>query len=103
MLINLSVCLSTPIISANLDIDDDPDYARLVKGRIEKTLLGEVNTAHHVDAGLTAHSSLTSFFSSSDLRIHRGGFPARRLFHSGQALAGENSSPQAGGNGTSVI
>lgn len=40
-----SVCVilcSTPIITAQLDKDDDPDFARLVKGRIEKTLLGEV-------------------------------------------------------------
>ena len=34
--------LSTPIITAHLDVEDDADYARLVKGRIEKTLLGEV-------------------------------------------------------------
>uniref|UniRef100_A0A8C2GKK3 DNA-directed RNA polymerase subunit n=1 Tax=Cyprinus carpio TaxID=7962 RepID=A0A8C2GKK3_CYPCA len=39
----ISLCLSTPIISANLDTDDDPDFARLVKGRIEKTLLGEIS------------------------------------------------------------
>ncbi|KAA0724836.1 DNA-directed RNA polymerase III subunit RPC1 [Triplophysa tibetana] len=42
-IINASKNISTPIISANLDIDDDPDYARLVKGRIEKTLLGEIS------------------------------------------------------------
>lgn len=36
-----SVC-STPIITAHLDMEDDADFARLVKGRIEKTLLGEV-------------------------------------------------------------
>lgn len=44
----LSDCLpspSTPIITAQLDKDDDADYARLVKGRIEKTLLGEVRDA----------------------------------------------------------
>lgn len=34
---------STPIITANLDVEDDADFARLVKGRIEKTLLGEVS------------------------------------------------------------
>ncbi|RMC11674.1 hypothetical protein DUI87_11796 [Hirundo rustica rustica] len=34
---------STPIITAQLDKDDDPDFARLVKGRIEKTLLGEIS------------------------------------------------------------
>ncbi|MCJ8738885.1 hypothetical protein PDJAM_G00040890 [Pangasius djambal] len=33
----------TPIITAHLDTEDDADFARLVKGRIEKTLLGEVN------------------------------------------------------------
>uniref|UniRef100_A0A8C2A6N3 DNA-directed RNA polymerase subunit n=1 Tax=Cyprinus carpio TaxID=7962 RepID=A0A8C2A6N3_CYPCA len=41
--LHFSLCLSTPIISANLDTDDDPDFARLVKGRIEKTLLGEIS------------------------------------------------------------
>uniref|UniRef100_A0A8D0VY18 DNA-directed RNA polymerase subunit n=2 Tax=Sus scrofa TaxID=9823 RepID=A0A8D0VY18_PIG len=35
--------MSTPIITAQLDKDDDADYARLVKGRIEKTLLGEIS------------------------------------------------------------
>lgn len=34
---------STPIITAHLDVEDDADFARLVKGRIEKTLLGEVS------------------------------------------------------------
>lgn len=34
--------LSTPIITAHLDVEDDADFGRLVKGRIEKTLLGEV-------------------------------------------------------------
>uniref|UniRef100_A0A672PUR2 DNA-directed RNA polymerase subunit n=1 Tax=Sinocyclocheilus grahami TaxID=75366 RepID=A0A672PUR2_SINGR len=42
-IINASKNISTPIISANLDTDDDPDFARLVKGRIEKTLLGEIS------------------------------------------------------------
>ncbi|KAG7254630.1 hypothetical protein CRUP_012384, partial [Coryphaenoides rupestris] len=32
-----------PIITAHLDVDDDADFARLVKGRIEKTLLGEIS------------------------------------------------------------
>lgn len=41
----LFLIYSTPIITAHLDIDDDPDFARLVKGRIEKTLLGEVGSA----------------------------------------------------------
>ncbi|KAG7251370.1 hypothetical protein CRUP_016604, partial [Coryphaenoides rupestris] len=34
---------ATPIITAHLDVDDDADFARLVKGRIEKTLLGEIS------------------------------------------------------------
>lgn len=38
---------STPIITAQLDKDDDPDFARLVKGRIEKTLLGEVRKLYY--------------------------------------------------------
>ncbi|XP_016368895.1 DNA-directed RNA polymerase III subunit RPC1-like [Sinocyclocheilus rhinocerous] len=42
-IINASKNISTPIISANLDTVDDPDFARLVKGRIEKTLLGEIS------------------------------------------------------------
>ncbi|OXB70112.1 UNVERIFIED_CONTAM: hypothetical protein H355_005184, partial [Colinus virginianus] len=37
------ILCSTPIITAQLDKDDDPDFARLVKGRIEKTLLGEIS------------------------------------------------------------
>ncbi|KAI4807535.1 hypothetical protein KUCAC02_027338 [Chaenocephalus aceratus] len=39
----LSSPLSTPIITAHLDVDEDADFARLVKGRIEKTLLGEIS------------------------------------------------------------
>ncbi|KAM9325606.1 DNA-directed RNA polymerase III subunit RPC1 [Gastrophryne carolinensis] len=42
-IINASKNISTPIITAHLDIDDDADFARLVKGRIEKTLLGEIS------------------------------------------------------------
>uniref|UniRef100_A0A3Q2QKV0 DNA-directed RNA polymerase subunit n=1 Tax=Fundulus heteroclitus TaxID=8078 RepID=A0A3Q2QKV0_FUNHE len=42
-IINASKNISTPIITANLDVEDDADFARLVKGRIEKTLLGEIS------------------------------------------------------------
>ncbi|KAJ8365732.1 hypothetical protein SKAU_G00145630 [Synaphobranchus kaupii] len=42
-IINASRNISTPIISAHLDIVDDADFGRLVKGRIEKTLLGEIS------------------------------------------------------------
>lgn len=41
---------STPIITAHLDVEDDADFARLVKGRIEKTLLGEASRIPHIDA-----------------------------------------------------
>lgn len=41
-IINAARVISTPIITAQLEKDDDPEYARIVKGRIEKTLLGEV-------------------------------------------------------------
>lgn len=40
--------LSTPIITAHLDVEDDADFARLVKGRIEKTLLGEVTWTNQI-------------------------------------------------------
>ncbi|XP_005736479.1 DNA-directed RNA polymerase III subunit RPC1 isoform X1 [Pundamilia nyererei] len=42
-IINASKNISTPIITAHLDVEDDADFARLVKGRIEKTLLGEIS------------------------------------------------------------
>uniref|UniRef100_A0A3Q1AIV8 DNA-directed RNA polymerase subunit n=1 Tax=Amphiprion ocellaris TaxID=80972 RepID=A0A3Q1AIV8_AMPOC len=42
-IINASKNISTPIITAHLDVEDDADYARLVKGRIEKTLRGEIS------------------------------------------------------------
>ena len=41
-IINATKTISTPIISAKLSEDTDLEYARMVKGRIEKTLLGEV-------------------------------------------------------------
>ncbi|XP_076056979.1 RNA polymerase III subunit A [Oratosquilla oratoria] len=41
-IINASRCISTPIITAKLEHDTDPEKARQVKGRIEKTMLGEV-------------------------------------------------------------
>ena len=41
-IINASRFISTPIISAPLMNDKNADEARGVKGRIEKTLLGEV-------------------------------------------------------------
>lgn len=41
-IINASKNISTPIISAPLDVENDADFARVVKGRIEKTTLGEV-------------------------------------------------------------
>ncbi|XP_062502473.1 DNA-directed RNA polymerase III subunit RPC1-like isoform X2 [Corticium candelabrum] len=41
-IINASRTISTPIITVPLEIDDDEEVARVVKMRIEKTLLGEV-------------------------------------------------------------
>ena len=43
-IINASKAISTPIITAHLDVDTDAEFARVVKGRIEKTLLGEVSS-----------------------------------------------------------
>ena len=42
-IINASRKISTPIITVHLDDDTDPEFARIVKGRIEKTTLGEVS------------------------------------------------------------
>lgn len=42
-IINASKNISTPIITAALMNDKDAEYARRVKGRIEKTMLGEVS------------------------------------------------------------
>jgi len=41
-IINASKNISTPIIETELQVDTDPEFARRVKGRIEKTTLGEV-------------------------------------------------------------
>lgn len=41
-IINASKLISTPIVSAPLENDEDIEYARRVKGRVEKTMLGEV-------------------------------------------------------------
>ncbi|KAJ8870241.1 hypothetical protein PR048_029262 [Dryococelus australis] len=41
-IINASKKISTPIITAHLENDTDAEFARRVKGRIEKTTLGEV-------------------------------------------------------------
>uniref|UniRef100_V5GVE1 DNA-directed RNA polymerase subunit n=1 Tax=Ixodes ricinus TaxID=34613 RepID=V5GVE1_IXORI len=42
-IINASKNISTPIITAALAVNQDAEYARRVKGRIEKTTLGEVS------------------------------------------------------------
>ena len=41
-IINANPRISTPIITAALEDDTDPEYARRVKSRIEKTTLGEI-------------------------------------------------------------
>lgn len=41
-IINATKTISTPIITARLTNDSDPWFARRVKGRIERTTLGEV-------------------------------------------------------------
>merc|ERR1712098_611408 len=42
-IINAAKTISTPIITAYLSNDTDPEFARRVKGRIEKTTLGEIS------------------------------------------------------------
>ena len=41
-IIDASPIISTPIITAELEVSSDLDFARIVKGRIEKTILGQV-------------------------------------------------------------
>lgn len=45
-IMNASKNISTPIITAQLEVDKDPEFARVVKGRIEKTELGEVTNCN---------------------------------------------------------
>lgn len=42
-IINASKTISTPIVTAELDYPHDKEYARVVKGRIEKTYLEEIS------------------------------------------------------------
>ncbi|KAG1714420.1 DNA-directed RNA polymerase III subunit RPC1 [Nymphon striatum] len=51
-IINASKKISTPIITAYLDVDDDIEFARIVKGRIEKTCLGEQVSSYIQDVTL---------------------------------------------------
>ncbi|PSN52693.1 DNA-directed RNA polymerase III subunit 1 [Blattella germanica] len=55
-IINASKTISTPIITASLENDTDAEFARRVKGRIEKTTLGELE----VDAESIRYSLCTS-------------------------------------------
>ena len=42
-IINASKKISTPIVTVTLERDDDVEFARVVKGRVEITTLGEVS------------------------------------------------------------
>ena len=44
-IINASKNISTPIITAPLVYKTNPDYARVVKGRVERTTLGDVRNS----------------------------------------------------------
>lgn len=46
-IINAAKRISTPIITAVLEYDDNVILAKMVKGRVEKTLLGQVNSHLH--------------------------------------------------------
>ena len=50
-IINASRNISTPIVTAQLVNSTDPEFARRVKGRIEKTMLGQVWQAGRAEAG----------------------------------------------------
>lgn len=47
-IINASHNISTPVITAALDGIATEQFARLVKGRLERTRLGEVNNDDHM-------------------------------------------------------
>lgn len=46
-IINASKSISTPIITAEIEIKTSMEFARKVKARIEKTTLGEVSHEHN--------------------------------------------------------
>ncbi|KAM7461518.1 hypothetical protein LguiA_029639 [Lonicera macranthoides] len=46
-IINAAKKISTPIITTKLECPDNAKTARMVKGRIEKTYLGQVKLIHH--------------------------------------------------------
>ncbi len=62
-IINASKNISTPIITAQLEVDDDADIGRVVKGRIEKTRLGEVSI-YREEITATLRESLVQIRSS---------------------------------------
>lgn len=47
-IINGGKTISTPIITACLENDEDENFARRVKGRIEKTVLTDVRICKHL-------------------------------------------------------
>ncbi|GMH41051.1 hypothetical protein BSKO_08961 [Bryopsis sp. KO-2023] len=51
-IINGSKAISTPIMDVPLEVSDSPVFARLIKGRLERTLLGQV--ASHIKTVLKA-------------------------------------------------
>lgn len=61
-IINASREISTPIVVCPLLVKDDKDFARRVKGRIEKTLLSQV---YYVESVLILSSSLIFALSGS--------------------------------------
>ena len=65
-IINASKKISTPIVTVALDDDHDPEEARIVKGRIEKTTLGGVKTEDRALIGrsLTVFSYFVERLSS---------------------------------------
>lgn len=46
-IINAAKSINTPIISCKLVVSDSEASARIVKGRLEKTLLGDVTIVHY--------------------------------------------------------
>ena len=44
-IIDLNKTISTPVIQAELIVDDDIEFARRVKGRMEKVILNDISKA----------------------------------------------------------
>jgi DNA-directed RNA polymerase beta' subunit len=76
-IINAAKSISTPIISCKLVASDSEASARIVKGRLEKTLLGGVGFYLHFGPRCVIHT--TSMFSRLQACLRKHGHPIIRI------------------------